>query len=293
MSGYPSTEALLEASRELDLLSTEEQLRLMNEADGEIAGLVRTQIPRIAAAVQAISARLESGGHLIYTGAGSSGRLGVLDAAECPPTFGVPPELVRGVIAGGAAALTTAIEGAEDDPAAGAADLGGITPQDCVVGIAASGQTPYVLGALRHARALGALTAAIVCVPDSPIARAVDHPIEVPTGAEVLAGSTRLRAGTATKMVLNMLSTAVMIRLGHVYGNLMVNLQPTNAKLLERARRIVAQLTGVSPTRAAELLEASGRNVRTAVIMEKKGLPRAAAEQWLAAHRGRLRSALS
>lgn len=293
MSGPPATEATLAASRDLDSLPTGEQLAIMNAADAEIATIVHAQIPRITAAVDAIAARLERGGHLIYTGAGTSGRLGVLDASECPPTFGVPQDLVRGIIAGGPMALTTAVEGAEDDPVAGARDLGPLDPRDSVVGIAASGQTPYVLGALAHARAEGALTACVVCVPDSAIARAAEFPIEVVTGPEILTGSTRLRAGTATKMVLNMLSTAVMVALGHVYGNLMVNVQPTNAKLIDRARRIIAELTGASPERAAELLEASGRNVRTAVIMEQKGISRAAAEQLLAAHGGRLRSALA
>ncbi len=199
--------------------------------------------------------------------------------------------MVQGIIAGGQPALTRAIEGAEDDPARGAADLPA-TAKDAVIGIAASGRTPYVLGALKKARELGTLTGCVVCVPNSEIARAVEHPVEVVTGPEVLTGSTRLRAGTATKLVLNMISTAVMVRLGYVYGNLMVNVAPTNAKLEDRARRIIHQITSVSPARAAELLEISGRNVRTAIIMEKKGLARAAAEKLLASHKGRLRTAL-
>lgn len=263
----------------------------MNAADAEVAGIVGTQVPVIAALVDALTARLEQGGRLLYVGAGTSGRLGVLDASECPPTFGVPPTLVQGILAGGERALTTAVEGAEDSPEQGATDLQA-TALDAVIGIAASGRTPYVLGALAKARASGSLTACVVCVPGSPIAQAVDFPIEVVTGAEIVTGSTRLRAGTATKMVLNMISTAVMVKLGHVYGNLMVNVQPTNAKLVDRACRILQQVTGASPQRSAELLEQAGRSVRTAIIMEKKGLTREAAEALLAARGGRLRTAL-
>jgi N-acetylmuramic acid 6-phosphate etherase len=290
MSERLLTEQSNPSSQNLDLLSTADLLRVMNAADAEIAGAVATQTERIAALVDAIAAR---GGRIFYVGAGTSGRLGVLDASECPPTFGVPATLMQGIIAGGATALTNSIEGAEDDPAAGARDLGEITARDAVVGIAASGRTPYVLGALAKAKAVGALTACVVCVPDSEIARAVEYPIEAVTGPEIVTGSTRLRAGTATKMVLNMISTAVMVRLGHVYGNLMVNVAPTNQKLEDRARRIIQEVAGVSAPRAAELLEASGRSVRTAIIMEKKGLSRADAEQLLARAGGRLRQALS
>jgi len=292
MSERLLTEQPNPASQNLDLLSTADLLTVMNAADAEIAASVATQTARIAAAVDAIALRLELGGHLFYIGAGTSGRLGVLDASECPPTFGVPPTLVRGIIAGGETALTRSIEGAEDDSQAGAHDLGDISAKDAVVGIAASGRTPYVLGALAKATAVGALTACVVCVPDSEIARAVQFPIEAVPGPEIVTGSTRLRAGTATKMVLNMISTAVMVHLGHVYGNLMVNVQPTNVKLEDRARRIIQQVTGCSAPRAAELLEAAGRSVRTAIIMEKKGLSRADAEQVLANAKGRLRAAL-
>jgi N-acetylmuramic acid 6-phosphate etherase len=291
MADLPLTEQQNPASADLDTLPTTDLLSVMNKADADIPAAVASQIPQIAALVDAITVRLERGGHLYYIGAGTSGRLGVLDASECPPTFSVPPDLVQGIIAGGNPALTRAVEGAEDDPAQGAADLPA-TAKDAVIGIATSGRTPYVLGALCKAREIGALTGCIVCVPDSEIARAVEHPIEVLTGPEILTGSTRLRAGTATKLVLNMISTAVMVRLGHVYGNLMVNVAPTNTKLEDRARRIIQQVTNAGPTRAAELLEISGRNVRTAIIMEKKGLSRAAAEQLLASHNGRLRAAL-
>lgn len=289
MSERLLTEQRNPASQDLDLLSTADLLRVMNAADAEITAAVATQTNRIAALVDAISAR---GGRLFYIGAGTSGRLGVLDASECPPTFGVSPTLVQGIIAGGNSALTHSSEGAEDDPATGARDLGSITAADAVVGIAASGRTPYVLGALARAREIGALTACVVCVPDSPIARAAECPIEVVTGPEILTGSTRLRAGTATKLVLNMISTALMVRLGHVYGNLMVNVAPSNQKLQDRARRIIQEITGVDAPRAAELLEASGRSVRVAVIMEKKGLSRADAEQLLTSVGGRLRQAL-
>jgi N-acetylmuramic acid 6-phosphate etherase len=244
--------------------------------------------------VDAIALALERGGHLIYVGAGTSGRLGVLDAAECPPTFHAPPDLVRALIAGGDAALRRSVEGAEDDPAAGAHDLiaSGFTQADAVVGIAASGRTPYVLGAVRHARTAGATTCGVSCTPESELSRAVEYPIEPLPGPEILTGSTRLRAGTATKMVLNMISTAVMVRLGHVYGNLMVNVQPANAKLEDRARRIIQQATGATPARAAELLDQAGRDVRTAIVMEKLGVSREDAERRLAAAGGRIREAL-
>jgi N-acetylmuramic acid 6-phosphate etherase len=266
----------------------------MNAADAEIAAAVAREIPRIAKAIDAIASCLETGSHLIYLGAGTSGRLGVLDAAECPPTFNVPPDLVRGIIAGGPQALTQAIEGVEDDTEAGARDLieSGFGPGDVLVGIAASGRTPYVIGGIEKARAIGALTCGISCTPDSELSRAVNYPIEPVPGPEILTGSTRLRAGTATKLVLNMLSTAIMIRLGHVYGNLMVNVQPTNRKLEDRARRIIEQATGVSYDQAATLLDQAGRSVRTAIIMESKKVTRVEAEKRLQAARGRIAEAL-
>ncbi len=290
-TGALATEQSHAAAQDLDLLSPAEILTLMNAADAEVAGIVGAQVPAIAALVEAVTARLEQGGRLLYVGAGTSGRLGVLDASECPPTFGVPPTLVQGIIAGGERALTTAVEGAEDSFEQGSTDLHA-TALDVVIGIAASGRTPYVLGALAKAHAVGAITGCVVCVPGSPIAQAVNLPIEVVTGAEIVTGSTRLRAGTATKMVLNMISTAVMVKLGHVYGNLMVNVRPTNAKLVDRACRILQQVTGASPERSVELFEQAGRSVRTAIIMEKKGLTREAAEALLASRGGRLRTAL-
>jgi N-acetylmuramic acid 6-phosphate etherase len=279
------TETANPTSTDLDRLSTEGILKVMNAADGEIAQSVALQTPRIAAAVDAIVTALERGGALVYIGAGTSGRLGVLDASECPPTFNTRPELVRAIIAGGDAALRRSVEGAEDHPEAGADDLlsSGFGTADVLVGISASGRTPYVLGAVAQARHLGAVTCGISCTPNSELSRSVDFPIEPLVGPEILTGSTRLRAGTATKLILNMISTAAMIKLGHVYGNLMVNVQPSNAKLEDRARRIIQQAAGVSIERAAELLEQSGRSVRTAIVMAKKGVGREEAERILAA----------
>jgi N-acetylmuramic acid 6-phosphate etherase len=288
------TEQSYTASERIGELSTVEMLGVMNSADAGVAAAVALEIPRIAAAVDAIAARLDRGGHLTYIGAGTSGRLGVLDASECPPTFQVPPELVRGIIAGGEKALSRATEASEDDPEAGARDLlaSGFGPGDALVGIAASGRTPYVLGAVEAARKMGALTAGISCTPDSELSRAVEFPMEPKPGPEILTGSTRMRAGTATKMVLNMISTGVMIKLGYVYGNLMVNVQPINKKLEDRARRIIEQAAGVSEERAAELLEESGRSVRTAIVMEKKRISRQEAESLLQKARGKIGEAL-
>src|SRR3984957_14661481 len=285
------TEKSYPASSHIGDLSTGEMLSVMNAADAEIASAVAVELPRIAAAVDAIAARLERGGHLAYIGAGTSGRLGVLDASECPPTFNVPPEMVRGIIAGGEKALSRATEASEDDAEAGVRDLlaAGFGPGDALVGIAASGRTPYVLGAVEAARQMGALTAGISCTPDSELSRAGGFPMEPKPGPEILTGSTRLRAGTATKMVLNMISTGVMIKLGYVYGNLMVNVQPTNKKLEDRARRIIAQAAAVTEDRAAELLEESGRSVRTAIVMEKKKVSRGEAEELLRLAGGKLR----
>lgn len=284
---YPGSENIVD-------LSTPDMLKTINSADAGIAAAVALEIPRIAAAVDAIAAKLSQGGHLVYIGAGTSGRLGVLDASECPPTFQVPPDLVRGIIAGGERALSRATEASEDDPESGVQDLlaTGFGPGDALVGIAASGRTPYVLGAIAAARKIGALTAGISCTPDSELSRAVEFPIEPKPGPEILTGSTRMRAGTATKMVLNMISTGVMIRLGYVYGNLMVNVQPTNKKLEDRARRIIEQAAGVTEDRAAELLDESGRSVRTAIVMEKKRVSREVAESLLKEAHGKIADAL-
>lgn len=287
------TEARNPATEQIDRLPTLEMLRLINEEDEKVTAAVAAELPNIAIAVDAITERFEQGGRLFYIGAGTSGRLGVLDASECPPTFSVPQSLFQGIIAGGDSALRNSSEGSEDSPEQGAADLASrhFTQQDTLIGIAASGRTPYVLGALRHARRLGALTIALVCVPDSEMAAAADISIAPITGPEVLTGSTRLKAGTATKLVLNMISTGVMIRAGAVYGNLMVNVQTTNAKLIDRAQRIISAATGVDQTVAAKLLSEAG-TVKAAIVMQKLSLDRAAAEATLRAAKGRLSLAL-
>ncbi len=288
------TEQTNPASAAIDAVSTEEALRIVNAEDRKVAAAVEREIPAIARAVDAIVEAFRRGGRLFYIGAGTSGRLGVLDASECPPTFGVQPEMVQGIMAGGEAALSRSTEASEDDPAAGTRDLlaRGFTARDVLVGITASGRTPYVLGAVAEARRMGAVTAGISCTPDSELARAVEIAISPQPGPEVVAGSTRLKAGTAQKMVLNMLSTGAFIRLGHVYGNLMVNVQPTNVKLRDRARRIVAQAAGVSIERAGELLAAAGDRVPVGIVMGKAEIGREEAERRLAAAGGRISVAL-
>ena len=281
------------ASASIDSLPTEAMLSIINAEDRRIADSVEQEIPRIALAVDGIVAAMRKGGRLFYIGAGTSGRLGVLDAAECPPTFSIPYELVQGIIAGGEGALSKATEATEDDPAIGERDLieRGFTAADVLVGIAASGRTPYVLGAIRKARELGALTVGISCTPGSELSAAVQIPIEPLPGPEVVAGSTRMKAGTATKLVLNMLSTAAMIRLGHVYGNLMVNVQPKNEKLVDRAARIIAQAANIEYSRAVELLKETG-SVKTSIVMVKRNLGKAEAERLLQSAGGRVRAAL-
>jgi N-acetylmuramic acid 6-phosphate etherase len=287
------TEAANPASAAIDALPTDEMLRVMNTADRQVADSVEREIPNIAAAVDRVVQRLETGGHLFYAGAGTSGRLGVLDASECPPTFNTSPEMVQGLIAGGDRALRSSIERAEDDPEQGKRDLiaRGFGSADALVGIAASGRTPYVLGALEHARSVGALTIGLSCTTNSEVARAAEVAITPVVGPEIITGSTRMRAGTATKLVLNMISTGVMIRMGYVYGNLMVNVQPTNGKLTDRARRIISEIAGVTYEEAARLLTDAG-SVRTAVLMHKCKLSRGEAEARLTAAKGRLRIAL-
>ena len=289
------TEQRNPASAEIDTLPTEEVLRIVNAEDHKVADAVESEIPSIARAMDAIVEAFQRGGRLFYIGAGTSGRLGVLDASECPPTFSVPPEMVQGIIAGGPAALSCATETTEDDPAIGARDLTerGFTARDVLVGIAASGRTPYVLGAVAEARRLGAVTVGISCTPDSELARAAAIAITPLVGPEVIAGSTRMKAGTAQKLVLNMLTTGAFIRLGYVYGNLMVNVQPKNAKLADRARRIVAQAAGVTYERAGELLDAAGDSVRAAILMGKTGAAREEAERRLAAAGGSISRVLN
>jgi len=288
------TEQLNPDSGEIDRRSTIEVLQIINREDHKVSNAVESEIPQIAQAVDRIANTVRDGGRLFYIGAGTSGRLGVLDAAECPPTFHVPSELVQGIIAGGGAALSRATEASEDDPESGRRDLAsrGFSSQDALVGIAASGRTPYVLGAIAAARAMGALTIGISCTPGSELAGAAEIAITPLVGPEVIAGSTRMKAGTATKLVLNMISTAVMIKLGHVYGNLMVNVQPKNSKLEDRARRIIAQAAEVSDERASELLRDSGRDVKTAIVMARLNLDRAAAEARLLSAGGRISEVL-
>jgi len=288
------TEQVNPASADIDTRSTAEILQIINCEDRKVAIAVEREISQVALAVDRIAEAIRAGGRLFYIGAGTSGRLGVLDAAECPPTFHVPPELVQGIIAGGEAALARATEASEDDPESGRRDLKarGFSSRDALVGIATSGRTPYVLGAVAAARAMGAVTIGISCTPDSELSRAAEIAITPLVGPEVIAGSTRLKAGTATKLVLNMISTAVMIRLGFVYGNLMVNVQPKNSKLEARARRIIARAAEVGDDRARELLHESGGDVKTAIVMARLNLNRADAEARLAAAGGRISKAL-
>jgi N-acetylmuramic acid 6-phosphate etherase len=288
------TEQRNQASSAIDTVSTEQMLRIINEEDAKVAAAVAREIPSIAKAVDAAVERVRSGGRLFCIGAGTSGRLGVLEASECPPTFNVPPEMVQAIIAGGEHALARASEASEDDPGAGARDLyaRGFTSADTLVGISASGRTPYVMGAVLRANGLEALTIGVSCTPDSEIGRAAVISIQPITGPEVLTGSTRLKAGTATKLVLNMLTTGMMIRLGHTFGNLMVNVQPKNIKLEDRARRIVAEAGGIDAASAERLFEESGRNVKTAILIARLGVTRAQAESLLRQSGGRLAEAL-
>jgi N-acetylmuramic acid 6-phosphate etherase len=289
-----ATEASNPASRNLDQLSASQIVELMNEEDGKVAGAVRKTLPQIAQAVEVITARMQKGGRLIYMGAGTSGRLGVLDAAECPPTFNTSPDQVLGLIAGGPNAMVNAAEAAEDDPALGRQDAAaiGLTENDIVVGLAASGRTPYVVGALQYAREVGAAAIAVTCNSPSALEEVAEITIAPVTGPEVLTGSTRLKAGTAQKMVLNMLSTATMVRLGKTYGNLMVDMRPTNAKLRRRAARIVAEATGQDEMAAMEALEASGGETRTAIVALLAGVTPDEARERLRQANGFVRKAL-
>jgi N-acetylmuramic acid 6-phosphate etherase len=294
MAEIPITETRNPATFDIDTLSTLDMVRLINAEDHRVAGAVSHELSAIAKAIDRIAEQMRKGGRLIYAGAGTSGRLGVLDASECPPTYGTPPEQVVGLVAGGVYALTHSVEGAEDDRERGARDLEalGLTVLDSVVGIAASGRTPYVLGALALARGRGALTVSLACDHPSPMADAADIAIAPLVGPEVITGSTRLKAGTAQKMVLNMISTGVMIRLGKTYGNLMVDVQPTNVKLQARARRIVAEACRVSDEQAAALLQACNGQVKVAIVAHLAGISATAARERLAASGGAVREAL-
>lgn len=279
---------------DIDTLPTLDTLTLINAEDQKVALAVRSELPNIAAAVDAITTRMQHGGRLIYIGAGTSGRLGVLDASECPPTFGASPELVVGLIAGGLAALTGAIEGAEDDRECGASEIAdlNINQNDSVVGVAASGRTPYAIGGLEEARRRGALTVSIACNRPSPLEELAEIGIAPIVGAEVISGSTRLKAGTAQKMILNMLSTGVMIKLGKTYSNLMVDVQATNSKLRQRALRIVASATGLGMDQAGELLQACDGEVKTAIVARLANVTPEAARERLRETGGYVRKAV-
>ena len=293
--GHLLTEQAHPLSESLDELSTAEMVALFCQNDLEPQRAVAAAAPQLTAAVDAISDRLRQGGRLFYLGAGTSGRLGVLDAAECPPTFCTPPELVQGVLAGGAPALLRSSEGLEDRFEAGAADLEerGFAAADALVGIAAGGTTPYVLGGLSHARQLGALAIAMACVATDQVPMPCDIDIRLLTGPELLTGSTRLKAGTATKMALNILSTGVMVRLGKVHGNRMVDVAVTNAKLEDRALRILMDLGGISRQEAADQLAAADGSVKLALLMSFTGLGVQQASELLASHGASLRAALA
>src|SRR4051812_12034258 len=269
----PLTEQENPRTRRLSELPTEEIVRLMNEEDARVAEAVRLVLPEVSRVVDEVFERLRAGGRLFYVGTGTSGRLGVLDASECPPTFGVAPELVQGIIAGGYEALYRAVEASEDDREAGARDASarGVGAQDALVGLAASGRTPYTIGAVEYARRVGAFTAAVTCVPGSAITEAAEVSIVPLVGPEVVAGSTRLKAGTAQKMVLNMISTATMVRLGYVKGNRMTNMSARNSKLRARSLRILAAEAGLDERAAEELMSRAGGDLRVALVMSKTG----------------------
>lgn len=292
--GRLSTEAHRPELAELDRLPTLEIAALMNGEDATVPAAVAARLPQIAAAIDATADRMARGGRLVYAGAGTAGRLGVLDASECPPTFNTDPSKVVGLIAGGPEALVTAVEGAEDRPDLAQSDLDALelTADDTVVGISASGRTPYAVGAVRHARARGALTIGLSHNAGSPLAAAAEHGIEIVTGPELLTGSTRLKAGTAQKLVLNMLSTVTMIRLGKTYGNLMVDVRASNEKLRARSRRIVALATGAADKAVDAALRETGGEVKNAVLLLLGDVDAATAARLLDESGGRLREAL-
>lgn len=289
-----STEDRNPKSKDLDLKSIGEILKIINEEDKTIAGEIEKKLADIEKVTTQVVETFKNGGRLFYMGAGTSGRLGVLDASETVPTFSVDPKLVTGLIAGGDYALRHPIENAEDSLESGKEDLikEGFTKNDFVIAIAASGRTPYCIGAVKYAREIGAGTGSITCNKNSKLSSYVDYPIEIETGAEVLSGSTRMKAGTATKMVLNMISTTAMIKIGKVYDNLMVDLRPTNEKLVDRARKIIVEVTGVSYEKAGKLLEEANNEVKLAIIMANKGLGADEAREILEKNMGFIRKDL-
>ncbi|MDK9781865.1 N-acetylmuramic acid 6-phosphate etherase [Vibrio sp. B172a] len=289
------TESRNPASAEIDTLSTIEMLQVINQEDQKVALAVQGVLPQIAQTVDAITAAFANGGRLIYMGAGTSGRLGILDASECPPTYGTHPDMVIGLIAGGHQAILKAVENAEDNAQMGQDDLKALnlTQHDVVVGIAASGRTPYVLGGLEYAKSVGATTASIACNPECAMAEAADIAILPVVGAEVVTGSSRMKAGTAQKLVLNMLTSGAMIRSGKVFGNLMVDVEATNAKLIQRQTNIVIEATGATKEQAEKALEACERHCKTAILMILADLDAEQAMSRLAEHNGFIRAALN
>lgn len=289
-----TTEQVNEQSKNIDQQTSYGILEIMNAEDSKVGEAVQKCLHEIASAVDQIHLAIKSGGRLIYVGAGTSGRLGLLDAAECPPTFGTPHDMVQAIMAGGAEAILKAIEGAEDNAEQGAQDLKdkNLTPKDIVVGITASGRTPYVTGALNYAKELGAGTVAIACNKNSRVGQIADVAIEVEVGPEVITGSTRLKAATAQKMILNMLSTATMVKLGKVYQNLMIDVAPTNVKLVDRARRIISSITGFTYEKAAEALEQANLEVKTAIVMLEGGVSPEEARKALEEAEGLVRGAI-
>ncbi|WP_068618452.1 N-acetylmuramic acid 6-phosphate etherase [Paenibacillus tuaregi] len=281
-------------TQDLDQLSTWSVLKLMQEEDAKVSLAVREKLGEIERVTQTVIKSFQAGGRLIYIGAGTSGRMGILDAVECVPTFGTDPEMVQGIIAGGETAIYRAVEGAEDSPELGRADLEkvGLTKEDTVLGIAASGRTPYVIGALKYANQVGASTASLSCNANAEISRYAKYPIEIVTGAEILTGSTRLKAGTAQKMVLNMISTAAMVGMGKVFSNYMVDVQPTNEKLMRRAKTMISQITGCNEETAAEYYERSRHQVKLAILMLLTGLDYEEAKGKLTESQGFIRRAI-
>ena len=295
MKEIPVTEQRNPASYQIDTKSTAEILTIINNEDKKVPEAVSQAIPQLTRLVDRAVEVFQKGGRLFYLGAGTSGRLGVLDASECPPTYGVSPDMVQGFIAGGDAALRRSIEGAEDDEKHGIDQLrgAGFSVADMLVGITASGSAPYVLGALRYARSLGSPTGAISCNKDSHTFELADYPIYLPVGPEIVTGSTRMKSGTAQKLALNMITTTAMIRLGKVYNNFMIDLMPVNAKLVERSKRLINENTGCGEVRAAQIFEDSGRKIRTAVIMASLAVSKEEAEALLKQGNGNINIALN
>ncbi|MCS0673321.1 N-acetylmuramic acid 6-phosphate etherase [Cytobacillus firmus] len=290
-----NTEQRNPKTMEIDLMTTEEIITIINQEDTIVPNAIAREISHIVKVVDEITDSFKKGGRLIYVGAGTSGRLGIIDASECPPTYGTDPEMVVGIIAGGKEAMTEAVEGAEDDSEQGRQDVADIhlSDKDVLVGIAASGRTPYTIGALQYGNEVGAVTVAVACTKDSEMGRIAKYTIAPITGPEVVTGSTRMKAGTAQKLVLNMLTTASMIKLGKVYGNLMVDVQMTNEKLFKRAENIVKMATGASDEEAQAALKEQNHNTKAAILQILTGLKGEAAARLLKKHNGYLREAIA